>query len=94
MGRRGAALALLFVRALLRLLCAARLDAVRSIGRSLRLLRVRPQKESSLMPRRSQCCGRDLNVQSLRTPRELRVKAMSTVLPVRESPPALPSLLC
>jgi len=52
MGRRGAALALLFVRALLRLLCAARLDAVRSIGRSLRLLRVRRQKEASLLPLR------------------------------------------
>ena len=52
MGRRSAALALLFVRALLRLLCAARLDAVRNIGRSLRLLRVRPQKEASLLPLR------------------------------------------
>ena len=53
MGRRGAALALLFVRVLLRLLCAPRLDAVRSIGRSLRLLRVRPQKEeASLLPLR------------------------------------------
>ena len=52
MGRRGAALALLFVRALLRLLCAPRLDAVRSIGRSLRLLRVRPQKAASLLPLR------------------------------------------
>ena len=52
MGRRGAALALLFVRVLLRLLCAARPDAVRSIGRSLRLLRVRRQKEASLLPLR------------------------------------------
>ena len=52
MGRRGAALALLFVRALLRLLCAARLDAVRNIGLSLRLLLVRPQKEASPLPLR------------------------------------------
>ena len=55
MARRGAALALLFVFVLLRLLsarCAARRSAWRRIEVILRLLRVRPQKAASLLPLR------------------------------------------